>query len=68
MSEHVTDAGSRTLGRIARVEARSVEVPLAVPARLSRRLLDVRSYTFTRVVDEDGNTGIGFCLGGTPVA
>jgi L-alanine-DL-glutamate epimerase-like enolase superfamily enzyme len=56
------------LGRIARVEARSVEVPLPIPARLSRRLLDVRSYTLTRVVDEHGNTGIGFCLGGTPVA
>ncbi len=57
-----------TLGRIARVEARSVAVPLAKPARLSRRLLDVRHYTLTRVADEEGNTGIAFCLGGTPVA
>jgi L-alanine-DL-glutamate epimerase-like enolase superfamily enzyme len=68
----VTESSSRasltSLGRIARVEARSIEVPLPKKARLSRRLLDVRHYTFTRLTDEEGTVGIGFCLGGTPVA
>ena len=74
MTEQLASQGPSTtaqiveLGRIARVEARSVAVPLPKPARLSRRLLDVRHYTLTRVLDEDGNVGIGFCLGGTPVA
>ena len=68
MTEQLTSQPTTVLGRIARVDARSVAVPLPVPARLSRRLLDVRHYTFARVTDEDGNVGIGFCLGGTPVA
>ncbi len=50
-----------------KVEARSVVVPLERPARISRRLLDRRHYTLTRVQGTDGAVGIGFCLGGAPV-
>ena len=44
MTEQLDSSAPRTalLGRIARVEARSVAVPLAKRARLSRRLLDTR--------------------------
>lgn len=50
--------------KIARVEARTVVVPLERPTRISRRHLPARHYTLARVVAEDGTTGIGFCLAG----
>jgi L-alanine-DL-glutamate epimerase-like enolase superfamily enzyme len=68
LTEHLGTGATTALGRIASIEARSVAVPLPKPARLSRRLLDVRHYTLVRVSDEEGTTGIGFCLGGPPVA
>lgn len=55
------------LGKIAKVEARLVEVPLDRPARIARRDLRVRHYTLARVHDTEGRVGIGFCLGGAPV-
>lgn len=50
--------------RITKVEACTVVVPLERPARISRRPLAERHYTLTRVHGEDGQVGVGFCLGG----
>lgn len=50
--------------RIARVDARTVVVPLGRPTRISRRALPSRHYTLTRVHAEDGTYGIAWCLGG----
>lgn len=51
---------------IEKVEARTVAVPLDNPTRIASRNLDVRHYTLVRV-EAEGMTGVGFCLGGTPV-
>ena len=53
------------LAKIDKVEARLLAVPLDRPARIARRDLRERHYTFTRVHAE-GQVGIGFCLGGAP--
>ena len=53
--------------RVTKVVARTVIVPLARPARISRRPLDRRHYTLVQVAGEDGLQGIGFCLGGATV-
>lgn len=53
--------------RIAKVEARTVVVPLPRPARISRRPLVRRHYSLLRAHAEDGSVGIAFCLGGAAV-
>lgn len=58
--------------RIARVEARTLALPLERPTAMARREVSKREYVLVRVTDEDGNQGIGFCyagnFGGTLVA
>jgi L-alanine-DL-glutamate epimerase-like enolase superfamily enzyme len=54
------------LGCIEKVEARTVIIPLACVARIARRTLRERHYTFVRIYGENGETGIGFTIGGAP--
>lgn len=53
------------MSRIARVEARSVRVPLPQRTGFSGRSVDDRWYTLVRVIGGDGSTGIGFCYAGS---
>lgn len=53
---------------VARVEARTVVVPLDRPVRIARRLLDARHYTLVRVTAEDGTAGVGWSLAGAPAS
>lgn len=50
---------------IARIEARSVCLPLPRRTAFSGRAVDHRWYTLVRAVDGDGATGIGFCYAGS---
>lgn len=54
--------------RIRSVEARLVSIPLNPPRRIARRNLPWREYTLVRVLTDEGVVGVGFCLGGAPVA
>lgn len=51
--------------RIARIEARTVRMPLDNPTAFSNRLVHDRYYTLVRVTGDDGVTGIGFCYAGS---
>lgn len=53
------------MNRIAKVEARTLRVPLAKPVAMSTRLIEARHYTIVRVESSDGIVGHGFCHGGT---
>jgi L-alanine-DL-glutamate epimerase-like enolase superfamily enzyme len=50
--------------QISKLEARTVEVPLARATRIATRVLPSRLYTWVRASAEDGTQGVGFCLGG----
>lgn len=51
--------------RIERIEARTVRVPLDNPTSFSTRRVNHRDYALVRVTTRDGNSGIGFCYGGS---
>lgn len=50
---------------IRAVQARSVRIPLEAATSLSTRRVLHRDYVVSRVVTDDGVTGIGFCYGGS---
>ncbi len=50
---------------IARVEARTVRVPVAIPTAISTRALNHRDYVLVEVEDSDGASGMGYTYAGT---
>jgi L-alanine-DL-glutamate epimerase-like enolase superfamily enzyme len=50
--------------RIESLEARAVLVPLTTPTALSTREIKGREYVIVRVVDDAGNSGVGYTYAG----
>ena len=52
------------MGKIVKIEASLVRIPLKNVTSLSSRVVNNRDYVLVRITDEDGNFGLGFCYGG----
>ncbi|MFC1898954.1 mandelate racemase/muconate lactonizing enzyme family protein [Chloroflexota bacterium] len=50
---------------VVSVQANTVVVPLEVPPAISTRALLNREYTLVRIENSEGQTGYGFCYGGS---
>lgn len=50
--------------KIAKIEARTISVPLDRPTTFASRRVLKRDYAIVRVTGDDGVSGIGFCYGG----
>ncbi|MGH2763794.1 MAG: mandelate racemase/muconate lactonizing enzyme family protein [Thermoleophilaceae bacterium] len=50
--------------RIETIEAHAVRVPLTAPAAFSTRSVQGREYVIVRVVDEGGDSGVGYTYAG----
>ena len=52
------------MSAIAKVEARTVSIPLEAATSFSNRRVTERQYSLVRVTTEDGAQGVGFCYAG----
>ena len=56
---------ARSAAKIVAVEAATVRVPLTKPIAFATRAVSARDYALVRVRTDDGQSGIGFCYGGS---